>query len=240
MSEKTPWLKLWKCVLSDPAHMNMSAKQAGQWLRLLLFVGANGNKGSWVIPNPMGTLLERAFEVESLRDFFNMCKQLPNVEVEGMQNGHGEIVVTFKKWYSYQVDPTHAERKRRARSKTVPGHALEVEKRREEKTVSLFDSSSLKDVTVEKNGLRFASPDAPASRKPVEQVISVLGGQVREPERGPTDLDRAEVHEMVEKFKESLKRPAALRKSTVDPDGILEDEFVSEVEDAPSSKPSNF
>lgn len=55
-------------------------------------------------------------------------KALPNVQITPPLDGHGGFIVTMKNWYKYQVDSTHAERKKRARSRGEEKREEEREK----------------------------------------------------------------------------------------------------------------
>lgn len=51
MADPRPWVKFWKCWLSDPDTRTLSWADRGRWATLFLLVGEHGHDGRWTLRN---------------------------------------------------------------------------------------------------------------------------------------------------------------------------------------------
>lgn len=116
MADQKRWFKVWESSSSDPSLDNLANDQYGIYIKLGAFIAVHGVNGSITLEPPQRSLCAR-LQVENWEALVGTVRCLPHVIISGQNSGHGEVTVTYTNWYKYQVDTTHAERKRRARSK---------------------------------------------------------------------------------------------------------------------------
>lgn len=120
MADQKKWFKVWSSILLDPHHMNMTLENVGRWVRLGAMMVSQGENGRLLLIPP-ATHFVVAMNCPNFEQAMEVLKGIPNVCIdvcnEEGKSGHGEIIVTMKNWYKYQVDSTHAERKKWARYK---------------------------------------------------------------------------------------------------------------------------
>jgi hypothetical protein len=121
MADHRPWLKLWKTAYSDPALSRLSLEDLGRWLRLLLFVGLNGEGGSITLPEGLEHL-SNTLRVRSAKAAREALGRLPGVAIKEADFLSSAVTVSFTKWKKYQVDDS-SPRVQRWRDKRRSGNA---------------------------------------------------------------------------------------------------------------------
>jgi hypothetical protein len=116
MADQKKWFKVWASILNDDKFNNMGLENVGRWTLLGALICQQGERGKLQV-TPPATLLLLWFKVPDFEALKMSLNGLPNVTLMDVLDGHGAFVVTMRNWYKYQVDATHAERKRRARAK---------------------------------------------------------------------------------------------------------------------------
>jgi hypothetical protein len=119
LADHRPWLKLWKTAYSDPGLERLSLEDQARWMRLLLFVGINGERGSITLSKGTEQLFS-CFRKRSASAVRTILDAMPGVTVSDDEPPSPSITVTFTKWPKYQVDSS-AERTRDWRQRTQNG-----------------------------------------------------------------------------------------------------------------------
>lgn len=116
MADQKKWFKVWTAILSDDdfdPSRDGTLEDTGRWMRLGAYMALHGNNGTVeIMPDTLCKLLGVP-NIDTLR-----CKLMfKNVTFEEGKSVHGKTIVTWRKWYEYQVDSTYKERKKRTRYK---------------------------------------------------------------------------------------------------------------------------
>jgi len=117
MSDTRPWLKLWKSVLADVKLTRLSLEDQARWMRLLVFVGINGERGQLHLEEGLTPLssLFRTRVASHTRDALN---RLPGIVLRDDDPPSRGLTITFTKWAKYQEDSS-ANRTRNWRSRSA-------------------------------------------------------------------------------------------------------------------------
>jgi len=123
MPPHRPWLKTWISLLTDPDFDALTLQDQARWLRLFLYVGANGERGQLVLkegldPSRTGSgSISNLFRLRFAKQTREALGRLPNVVVEDAQFPSTETTITFTKWAKYQEDNSQERLRKHRRSK---------------------------------------------------------------------------------------------------------------------------
>lgn len=116
MSDQKKWFKVWSSILTDPGFQNIRLEDVGRWTLLGCLICQQGENGKLVIIPPASGILF-LFKVDTIENLKRVLLVLPNVQITPPLNDNGNFIVSFRKWFKYQVDSTAYDRVKRSRYK---------------------------------------------------------------------------------------------------------------------------
>jgi uncharacterized phage protein (TIGR02220 family) len=115
MGDQGRWWKLWASAPSDPTIQRLPPEIRWAWAAFGCYTKVHGHRGVvQVCPNNASLAGDLGV---NLPDLISVIKSLPHVSLSEDVNEHGAYTVSWRNWYKYQTDPTHALRLKRARAR---------------------------------------------------------------------------------------------------------------------------
>jgi len=124
VSDQGKWAKVWVSSLRDPSLDSLSLEDWARWMKMVILVKEQGDKGTIKIENPSPSIYGM-LRVTNWDEMMLCFKRFPNCEIVTIDDRY--INLTFHNWYKFQGDNS-IDRVRKYRANVTP------KKRREEST----------------------------------------------------------------------------------------------------------
>ena len=167
MSDQRAWIKLWCRARHDTALCNLPLDDWARWIRVLMYVGTEGDNGKFILRKSECKVLCQWIEVEGWENLVSRLKDLPNISMfsmllqnplqEPLQEPNCDYIVKINNWYKYQLDSARERVKKYRKIHPLQNTSHVTDKKRREEKRSITSTSTSPATSTS----RSASPPAP-------------------------------------------------------------------------------
>lgn len=152
MSDQRAWIKLWCRARHDTSLCNLPLNDWARWIRILMYVGTEGNNGKFILRKSESKVLCHWLEIEGWELLITKLKYLPNISVfavllqnplqEPLHEPNCDYLVKINNWYKYQLDSARERVKKHRQNKPLHNPLDVTHKKRGEEKRSTPTSTS--------------------------------------------------------------------------------------------------